>query len=237
MFDFVIFIAANRNGKVTADQKNQLNILIGALTDRRIHLRWIVPDARISVLSIARILRTAHFACRKKGVLVHNEIMTDGKSITKFASGVLKILPVDTRSEESVMRNDVCCLQNGNAPTGCSFHSCLGNVLLLREQGALSVCPRLLDVQLEPLREKRPINSVFDTDAFKALLLRQIQKRNRCRQSCALYKLCRGGCSAFSTEQQCSIQQKVTNAAFAEDAVKEQKIKRLSGLYKGYDEG
>ena len=125
MFDFVIFIAANRNGKVTADQKNQLNMLIGALADRRIHLRWIVPDARISVLSIARILRTAHFACRKKGVLVHNEIMTDGKSITKFASGVLKILPVDTRSEASVMRNDVCCLQNGNAPTGCSFHSCL----------------------------------------------------------------------------------------------------------------
>ena len=201
MFDFTIHIATNEHGKISKVQQKQLQLLIGALTDRRIKLRWIVPDEFISVMHLCRLLRIVHSCCRKKGVLVQNELVIDGKEIPQSSRILLKFLPIHTYSEESTMQSDLACLQNGNLPLGCSFCSCLGKTLFLMRNGSLSICPHMHEVYLNPMQEAKPINYVFDTDEFKTCLLRQIQKRKRCKTQCSLYDLCRGGCPEITEEQ------------------------------------
>lgn len=80
-------------------------------------------------------------------------------------------------------------------PIMCHYHSCLGKTVYINGSGEVSICPyNKTDVELNPFDSCSSIQEVFDTGSFRALLSMQINSRNICKQACAYYNECNGGC-------------------------------------------
>lgn len=232
MFDFTINLASNRNCEISSEQKSQVTLLINALNDRRINLRWITDCEKITALRVIRIIATVHTLCKHSGALIHNEIEIEGKKISSFAKGMLKLYPLSLHNQKQIDASDLLCLKNGNKPDGCTFSSCLGKVVYVMSNGELSLCPRMPEVRLNSMTIDGSITQIFDTSDFKSVLLQQIQKRNHCKDNCAFYSLCLGGCPQQAGERQCSLVNQMKDMP-SSNSTKDQVIRHLSDLYRG----
>lgn len=233
MFDFTINLAAGRSCLITNEQKSQVTLLVNALNDRRINLRWIPDCETITALHVLRIMSSVHTICRHSLALIHNEIEVDKKRVSTLARVLLKLYPLSLRNQKQIDSDDLLCLKNGNKPDGCSFSSCLGKVVYVKTDGKLSPCPKMSGVHLNSMTAEGRINQIFDTADFKSVLLQQIQKRNRCKSNCTYYNLCLGGCPQQADENQCSFVAQLKDMPSTPNTTKDQVVRHLSNLYRG----
>ena len=233
MRDFCLYVDVDATGRMNSAQKDQLRVLLDALIDRRINIFWLVGNSKIKVRHIINIVKCMHSGCKEKGVLVHNEICSSGREISRGAKLLLKKLPLSLYTDERICENDYASLRYGNRPDGCAFNLCLGNTAYLNIDSKLLICPYSGEIVLNSIKQGDPITELFETDAFKAFFLKQIKKRNECKSTCRLFDLCHGGCPAQNNTEKCSILERVEKLKDSQKANREQEIIRLAGLYRG----
>ncbi len=79
----------------------------------------------------------------------------------------------------------------------CARSSCLRNWFCLNVNGLISPCDR--DFPLEycygMVNELHDIRQIYDSDGYKNLISKSIQRRKLCIDHCDVYPLCEGGCN------------------------------------------
>ena len=232
MREFNLYIDVSNAGKMNEPQREQFGIIINTLLDRRVNLYWLVEGNHLKARQMVNILRNVHAACKEKSIIVHNEICTVNKSYSMIARLLMKHLPITPYTDERIDKEDYVRLKHGNSPNGCIFNSCLGKTIYLRKDAQLSVCPHVNDVDLKCLKANEPVTEAFESDSFKSFLLRQIRKRDKCKNSCQYFALCHGGCPIQNDEEECPVCKKINETTSLKEE-HEQRIIHLAELYRG----
>ena len=235
MYNFRIYIDADHLGNLDEAQKEQLHFIFNCLTNATVTCYWLLAGNKISQKQVLHILQTIDSLCKKKSVILHNEIQISGKTISFFAKRLLRKIPFETYTDNRTSCEDFIKLSHENIPEGCIFSSCLGKTVYLQSRGQLVVCPHGQHIHLKSITPEEKLTSIFDTDEYKTLLLRSINKRNKCKADCSLFYLCHGGCPLEDNDtNDCDILKEVkdqktisTNEEYLQKAI------HLSALYRG----
>lgn len=233
MREFSLYINVAKTGKLNNLQLCPADSLLDTLSGRRINIYWIIEGKRIGTHQIINIIKNTHLVCKKKDVIIHNEICIANKTLTPFAKVLLRHMLISTYCDKREAAGDYASLRFFNQPTGCMFNSCLGNTIYLAQSGELSLCPYATEIKFNPINPGTSSSTVFDTADFKSLLIRQIQKRNRCKNECQLFNYCHGGCPIRGDIGDCFIRRHVEQQNVTAEMKLDQEIRQLAGLYRG----
>lgn len=82
--------------------------------------------------------------------------------------------------------------------TKCVTGGCLYKFICMDNKGDIYPCGRIIMPQyyLGNINFLNSIKEIFYTDQFSNLLQSTINRRNKCSQTCAYYRYCRGGCNS-----------------------------------------
>jgi uncharacterized protein len=78
----------------------------------------------------------------------------------------------------------------------CTYTSCLGKWIGIRYNGDIIPCNRYFPDEfcMGNVNNMKDISEAFETDGFKRILIKSIQRRETCK-SCYVYNFCNGGCN------------------------------------------
>lgn len=82
--------------------------------------------------------------------------------------------------------------------TKCVTGGCLYKFICMDNIGDIYPCGRIIMPQfyLGNINQVNSIKELFYTERFAALLQSAVNRRNKCAQTCAYYRYCRGGCNS-----------------------------------------
>ena len=80
----------------------------------------------------------------------------------------------------------------------CLFTGCLFKWLSFSPTGEVYTCPRFIGTEyvFGNVFEKEALHEFFLTDKYRELTEKAIVRRKSCKEKCALYQFCNGGCNA-----------------------------------------
>ena len=212
MRDFTVYIETAQSGEMNAEQASQLVRIVDALPNWRINLLWLVRGNKIGLFQVIRIIHSIHKCCKGKSVIIHSEICKSERKVSALARFQMNFLPFVFYDDKEVEAGDYAAIYYKNTPKGCAFSSCLGNTIFIKSDSTLSICPKASEVKLHALADGEKIESIFDTESFKKLLISHIQRRNVCKSNCDYFSYCHGGCPLEATGAICTIQNHVSSA-------------------------
>lgn len=236
MREFSIYIETDECGLVGNNQKEQLQLMLDCLKNRCVNLVWLINGERISQRQVINVFRCEHFLCKGKKYILHNAFCIEGKKVSSPARWLMKKLLVELYEDKRIQAKDYSCLFYGNEPEGCFFSSCLGNTAYLQKNGNISICPYGEEIRLNSLKAGDMYTDLYETEGFKALLIKQIQRRNTCKANCKKYDLCHGGCPLTNDGQDpCRIMKSVMKQGekVSEEDEFDQRISHLAAMYRG----
>jgi len=81
-------------------------------------------------------------------------------------------------------------------PKECIYASCLGKFLCVDPDMNIWICGRNFPNEycLGNVSDFADVQQIFDTETFKNILSKSIEKRNECIKECSYYTYCHGGC-------------------------------------------
>lgn len=79
----------------------------------------------------------------------------------------------------------------------CYRSSCLNSWIGLKPNGKITPCARHFPEQYEytSVENIQRIEDIYHTEGFKNIICGSIERRNKCKTECDLYKYCNGGCN------------------------------------------
>lgn len=99
----------------------------------------------------------------------------------------------ETPEENTIRLADIYHLTTSQkAIYQCHYSSCLGKTLFIARDGTVSFCPRHPEQSILGSAER--LEGLFEAPVFYETLLRTVQKRKQCKQSCPHFEKCKGGC-------------------------------------------
>ena len=235
MREFTVYLDADKHGRIDSEQRQKLRQIINSLENERVNLFWIIRNTKIPLISIFIIFSSIHNTCRDKSIVIHNSIFTSEKHVSKMTHRLMKALMIESCEDNRIAVDDIECIILDNDTKGCFFSSCLGNTVFLKKNGELSICPFELGVSLCKTDLDGSLNTLYETESFKELLISHIYKRDRCKEICDWYSSCKGGCPLdTSVGEECDLKRAIETKdvlATVEEENK-QRIHKLANLYR-----
>ncbi len=114
-----------------------------------------------------------------------------------FGEEFLKFFPDWLEDPDAVwpesFQDGISSLMTGLGSSDCRYSSCLGKYLYLDADDYLYFCKeKRQDACLGRLQELS--GPLFEQERYQKALKRAIDRRRSCRESCAIYSFCKGGC-------------------------------------------
>ena len=81
----------------------------------------------------------------------------------------------------------------------CSFSSCIGNRIYVENDDGL-LCDKASGLHTKSIFECDSYGDVFSSEEILVLLKQTIARRNACKEKCAFFSVCRGGCPLKKTD-------------------------------------
>ena len=80
----------------------------------------------------------------------------------------------------------------------CIYSGCLYKMLEIEPDGAVMPCSRYSDNSyvISNINDSASIQEIFDSEKYKNLVRKSITRRKICKEQCALYEYCLGGCTS-----------------------------------------
>ena len=237
MRSFTIHIETGKAANLDREQQQLINTIVSKLINYRITFIWHVDSKVLTAVHAVAILRYVNKWCEHKGMVVHNILHAHASStVTPLFRWCKKTFHIST-DEKNKFESDVKHIKRGTYPTGCYFNSCLGKTVYIKRDSTIAICPyEGCNCYLNKITSEQTISAIFDTSAFKEMLLESIASRKYCAEHCEYYGLCKGGCAAsshFKNVSNCTIKASIKNVQLDEADQFEENIQHMANLYKG----
>ena len=241
MREFTFYVEITSNGCVPNKTWERLKVYVALLKDHMVSFVWMYGNLEISHKSILSILRFEKKECVHKGIIVRNIVISRQKKKGIMATCLMKKYNFVYKKDITEDRKtDITRMCFGNSPISCIYNSCLGSIIVLLSNGELKACPIInCEISLNDRLDIQNIQEVFNTDSFIKLLKDNIEKRNKCKNDCLYFPLCKGGCALEEISGECRIfsaiekQRKKKNKYDMNNHVyREQRIIEVSNRYK-----